>query len=245
MNATENKDQTNEAQPAVGRRSLLNTAAIAAAGLVASQLFLPEVAQAVTPALTFANIPGTGDVKVLNFALALEDLEADLYVQALQRFTIGGKNKLGTYIPGMNLNFGDPDVDYCYKYGLVEANHRDFLRNALGSAAIPQYKYNFGMQSLSRKQVGDLLYTAEALGTAAYLGAIPSLSSLTYLQIAGAIQGTEARHTAVFAEILNILYNEGLNVAPLTSQFGGTNNGIEVPIAPDTVLKTVSPYIVT
>jgi hypothetical protein len=127
---------------------------------------------------------------------------------------------------------------------VVEARHRDFLKAALGSAAISPFKYNFGIQSMSEQQVLNLLYTAEALGTAAYLGAIPYLQTKTYLQIAGAIQGTEARHTAALAAILDQMYNQGLNTAPVTKQYGG-NNGIEVPIAPDTVLKTVSPFIVT
>jgi hypothetical protein len=194
--------------------------------------------------LTFSDIPGSGDIKVLNYALALEQLEADLYTQANQRLTGGGKNALGTYIPGMNLNDGNPDVAYIYQASVVEARHRNFLTSALGSAAITPFKYNFGMQSLSRQQVLNLLYTAEALGTAAYLGAIPYLATKTYLQIAGAIQGTEARHTATLAAIGDQLFNLGLNTAPVTKQYGG-NNGIEVPIDPNTVLKTVSPFIVT
>jgi hypothetical protein len=194
--------------------------------------------------LSFSNIPGSGDVKVLNFALALEDLEADLYTQAFQRLTVGGRNKLGIEIPGMNLGFSNVDVYYTHVFGIVEAQHRDFLRKALGSAAISPFKYNFNMQNLSRKQVADLLFSAESLGTAAYLGAIPYLQTKDYLQTAGAIQGTEARHTAVFAEIIDGLFNEGLNVAPVTKQYGGAVTALEVPIPPDTVLKTVSPFIV-
>jgi hypothetical protein len=244
-NTTDLQDQSAAPVRKVGRRSLLSTAAVTAAGIAATGLLKPSVSFGVTPALTFADIPGTGDIKVLNFALALEDLEADLYTQANQRFSGGGKNALGTYIPGLNLSDGNPDVAYTYEFSVVEARHRDFLRGALGSAAITPYKYNFGMQNLSRQQVLNLLYTAEALGTAAYLGAIPYLTTKTYLQIAGSIQGTEARHTATLAAIADQLYNQGLATAPLTSNFGGTNNGIEVPIPPDTVLKTVSPYIVT
>jgi hypothetical protein len=238
-------DNTQASLPPVGRRSALATAAAAAAGIVASGLFSPATSRAVTPAFTLSDIPGTGDVQILNFALALEDLEADLYHQALQRFTVGGKNALGVKIPGMNLNFGDGDVYYTYKFGTVEARHRDFLRDALGKAAIKQFKYDFNMENLTRKEVANLLYTAEALGTAAYLGAIPYLQTKTYLQIAGAIQGTEARHTAVFAGILDELYNQGLPTAPLTTQFGGVQTAVEVPVAPDDVLKAVSPYIVT
>ena len=62
------------------------------------------MSRAVSPQLTFeANVPGKGDVKVLNYALALEDLEANLYVQALQRLTTGGTNAVGKTIPGLGL----------------------------------------------------------------------------------------------------------------------------------------------
>jgi hypothetical protein len=225
------------------RRSLLRSAAGLAVGAAATSLLSPATSFAVSPALTFADIPGTGDIKVLNYALALEDLEADLYTQAFQRLTVGGKNKLGVELPGMYLGFNNSDVYYTHVFGIVEAQHRDFLRGALGSAAIPQYKYNFNMQHLNRKQIADLLYTAESTGVGAYLGAIQYLQTKTYLQIAGAIQGTEARHTAVFAQIIDGLFGEGLNTAPLTKQFGGSN-GIDQPIAPDTVLKAVSGFIV-
>ncbi len=235
----------NNAEQVVGRRSMLGKAAAVAAGVAAVGFLNPAKSFAVTPAFTFNNIPGTGDVKVLNYALALEDLEADLYKQALQRLTTGGTNALGTAIPGLNISSSQIDVQYLVEFGKVEAQHRDFIRGALGAAAIKPFKYNFNMQNLSRKQVSDLVYTAEATGVGAYLGAIQYLATKTYLQIAGAIQGTEARHTAVFAEVINILFSEGLNVAPVTKQFGnGSQMGIDYSISPNTVLKAVSPFIV-
>lgn len=191
--------------------------------------------------LTFAkSIPGTGDVKVINYALALEDLESDLYSQALKRLTTGGTNALGITIPGLGIAGSQPDVRYVSEFGQVETDHRNLLRSTLGSAAITMFKYNFNMQNLTRKQVVDLVYTAEATGVGAYLGAIPFFSTFTYLQIAAAIQGTEARHTAVFAEVLNQLFSEGLEVAPLANE----NGGRDTPLAPDTVLARVEGFIV-
>jgi hypothetical protein len=246
MNTQNQNDSSPEIQSSVrGRRNLLSKAAIAAAGVVAMKLFAPSRALAVSPALTFNNIPGTGDIKVLNYALALEDLEADLYAQALMRLTNGGSNALGTHISGLNLNQNQPDVLYAREFGKVEMEHRDFLQSALGSQAIPLYKYNFNMQNLSRQQVLALIYSAEMLGVGAYLGAIQYFETETYLQTAGAILGTEARHTAVVAEIMDILFNETTPVAPQASQFGGNNDGRDTPVAPNTVLATVSPFIVT
>src|SRR5947209_2167842 len=94
-------------------------ALLTAAGVVAAAtLIAPAVAQAKhavypTGSLSFEkNIPGKGDVKVLNYALALEDLEADLYAQAKLRLTTGGTNALGIAIPGLHIDPTQPDVDY-------------------------------------------------------------------------------------------------------------------------------------
>ena len=228
------------------RRGFLGKAAFAVAAGAATGLLAPTRAFAVSPALTFSQIPGTGDVKVLNYALALEALETDLYVQALQRLTNGGVNALGKKITGLGLNPNEPDVQYLREFGKVEREHRDFLNGALGSASIlkqapfKKAKFDFGIQTMSRKQVLTLVYTAESIGVTAYLGAIPFFSDRTYLQAAGAIQGTEARHTAVIADVLNELFNAGLSVAPLASQ----NNGRDSAVTPDAVLKEVSPFIV-
>jgi Ferritin-like domain len=245
-NSTPSTDSQSPDSKVMNRRSALQ-AVVGVAGAAAATVLLSATTRpafGVTPALTFADIPGTGDVKVLNFALALEDLEANLYVQALQRLTNGGTSSVGKKITGLNINANAPDAFYLREFGIVETQHRDFIRGALGAAAIKPFKYDFQMETLTRKQVLNLVYSAEKLGTAAYLGAITSFTTKAYLQTAGAIQGTEARHTAVIAEILNELYAEGLAVAPLSSQFGGSNNGIETPIDPNTVLKTVSPFIV-
>ena len=228
------------------RRSVL-TAAAGLAVFAAPMMALANRArpQAVVPALKFSDIPGTGDIKVLNYALALEDLEADLYLQAKFRLTTGGTNALGIKINGLNLGIQHPDVRFTGEFGKVELEHRNFLRAAItaaGGPVIPMFRYDFNMQNLSRKQVGQLLYTAEATGVGAYLGAIPFFSSddSPYIPTAAAILGTEARHTAVIAASLDVLYNQSIPTAPLANQ----NGGRDTPIAPDTVLASVSPFIV-
>jgi hypothetical protein len=205
--------------------------------------------------LTYNDIPGSGDTKVLNYALALEALEADLYAQALQRLTTGGTNALGTTITGLGLADTEPDVRYVRAFGKVEADHRNFLNIALGSSSIlnsvlQTAKFDFGIQSLSRTGVIDLLYTAEDLGTRAYLGAIKLFTSRTYLLVAGGIQATEARHTAVIAAIANGLGASPIKqTAPLAGQSatinGQTNTaGIDATAEPNDVLATVNPFIV-
>ncbi|MDX1933157.1 MAG: ferritin-like domain-containing protein [Capsulimonadales bacterium] len=208
----------------------------------------------VTPPLRFSDIPGQGDIKVLNYALALEALEADLYAQALLRLTGGGTNQLGRTIPGLGLNDSAPDVRYVREFGQVEAQHRDFLNGALGGqsillSALRTARFDFGIETQSRQQVVDLLYTVENLGTQAYLGAIKFFATKTYLLPAGAIQATEARHTAVIAAISNALFGPTKLTAPLAGQTANINGqvntaGIDSTAEPDAVLATASPFIV-
>ncbi len=223
------------------RRTFLKGAAAAAAVAAASGLLKPQFAWATSPPLQFSDIPGTGDVKVVNYALALEDLEADLYAQAIMRLTSGGTNALGIHIAGLNIGAKEDDVTYLIEFGKVEKQHRDLLRGTLRSAAIKPFKYDFGMQSKTRQQVDELIYSAERTGVGAYLGAIKYFATKTYLQIAASIQGTEARHTAVVADILDDLFGTNVQVAP-----GYTNhNAVDQPIVPDAVLAQISPFVIT
>jgi Ferritin-like domain len=120
MTVQENTPTPAETERCVARRSMLSNVAAIAAGVAATTLLTStSTSFGVTPAFTFNDIPGTGDVKVLNYALALEDLEADLYTQAFQRLTVGGKNKLGKELPGMNLGFSNADVYYMHVFGIV------------------------------------------------------------------------------------------------------------------------------
>lgn len=265
MNETQSTSATTDA----GNESRnLGKAILATAGLVAATTLLSaKKSRAVSPALTFSQIPGTGDVQVLNYALALEALEADLYVQALMRLTTGGTNALGKTIPGLGLGSTEPDVKYLTEFAVVEAQHRDFLNNALtqlgnlsiiGTGAngiLNKAAFDFGFDvaaTNSRQQVVQLVYTAEATGVGAYLGAVPLLAPKSpYLAIAAAIQGTEARHTAAIAVVFNALgFTPAKDTAPLVGQtesivgLGNTTSGIDGTLDPNTVLTAVSPFIV-
>ena len=232
------------------------TALAAAIGTAGLGVLAPAQA-AISPPLTFRDIPtlkllnlpglkAGDDVKVLNYALTLEDFEADLYAQAVMRLTTGGVNKLGRTIPGLGISEMQPDVAYVTEFAPVEAMHRDFLRQALNSLfsglATRPYKYDFGIENKSREEVLDLLLTVERTGLQAYLGAVPKLKTKLFVTAAAAIQGTEARHTTVLTIVQNRLYN-GANPKPV-APLADDNHGIDRPLDPDTVLAQVSPYFV-
>lgn len=132
------------------------------------------------------------------------------------------------------------------EFGKVELEHRNFLNAALGSqsllkkAPFSTAKFDFGINKLDVQGVLNLLYIAENTGVSAYLGAIPYLATKTYLPVAAGIQGTEAHHTAVIAELIHDFFGGGPSVAPLANN----NGGRDLPRSPDDVLKSVSPFIV-
>lgn len=247
------------------RRGFLQSAARAAAGIAGvgylaaktSALSVPAEAASIDPPLKFKdikkprilNLPKLqlgNDIQVLNYALALEDLEADLYIQAILRLTTGGVNPLGTTIPGLGLSNNEPDVAYLREFAPVEAEHRDFLRGSLAqlSPALPisDYKYDFGIETKSREEVLALMIDVEATGVSAYLGAVPYLKTKFFVTAAASILGTEARHTSALTIVQNNLFNKGnaKSVAPKASM----NHGADMPIDPDTILAKVSPFIV-
>ena len=250
--------------PIAERGDLLRGAALATAGLAAAGLLASKSASAATTGtpvtVYFTTSPGTGavqvpsvsknfttanaDVKVLNYALTAETLEAELYRQAVLRLTTGGTDMFGQTITGLGVT--GPDVTYLTEFALIEAQHRDFLTAALGNnwAADAGVKFdfgfantnNFGVAPLTRLQTVELVYAAELTGVSAYLGAIPSFASKTYLPVAAGILGTEARHTAYVAATLNgppFNLAGALKTAPLATE----NAGIDTPLLPDQVLN--------
>ena len=195
----------------------------------------------------------TPNIKVLNYALALETLEAQLYKDALARLTGGGTDSLGQHITGLGLAASELDVKYLTEFGTVEAEHQAFLEGALGGnwAAAAGAKFDFGFADtnqfnkppLTRLQTTQLVYAAEQTGVSAYLGGAgpggltPGSTDLAY---AASILGTEARHTATVAILLNSpTFNESpkLATAPLSTDKGTDNGpGLDTALAPDAVL---------
>lgn len=241
-NKRHHEDRDEEDKAALPATSAL---LMAGAGALALGAIAASPAQAVDPPLRYANIPGTGDIKVLNYALALEDLEAEFYVQALQRLTGGGSGGRdaapGLTIPGLGLTAQERDVQFVTTFGRVEREHRDFLRSTIGNAAIRPFKYRFGLERMSRAQVLNLTHTLELGGTRAYLGAVPFFTTKKFVPIAAAIQGTEARHTAIFADILNDLFSVDLQPSPPPLPLPGQR---ERPVGPEQTLANVSPFII-
>lgn len=166
----------------------------------------------------FPGIPGENlDIVVLNFALTLEYLEADLYRQALN---IASGRNINDPLDGnpnsYTRNVGDgglgarADAGFLYlqQYAYVEQAHVDFLNNtipALGGTPVGRnpggYQADFGNDLES---ILTVIRTLEEEGVRAYLGAAGFLSALPLIQTAGTIYSTEARHSAALNYVLGL-----------------------------------------
>jgi hypothetical protein len=132
---------------------------------------------------------GGGDTGILNFAYALEQLEAAFYIQVNASFYTNATTA-EMAILGDIMNH--------------EIAHRDFFKKALGSSAIPVLKPDFSkIDFTSRSSVLGTAKAFEDLGVSAYNGAGQYIQSADYLTIAGKIVSVEARHAAAIRDLLN------------------------------------------
>ncbi|RTQ49214.1 ferritin-like domain-containing protein [Hymenobacter gummosus] len=139
---------------------------------------------------------GSGDVGVLNYAYALEQLEAAFYAQVIAN-------------PSFATAFTSADERAALTaIAKHEAIHRDFFKAAITAAAPTQIigglTPNFSTVNFaSRDSVLQTAKTFEDLGVAAYNGAGQLIQNPTYLTIAGKIVSVEARHAAYIRDLLS------------------------------------------
>lgn len=131
---------------------------------------------------------GSGDIGILNFAYALEQLEAAFYVQVANSFYSGATQAEKNIL----IDIRDHEVI-----------HREFFKNALGTNAIGGLEVNFSSINFSDRT--SVLGTAKAfedLGVSAYNGAGFLFRDAGYLTLAGKIVSVEARHAAIIRELI-------------------------------------------
>lgn len=131
---------------------------------------------------------GGGDIGVLNYAYALEQLEAAFYVQVIKT-------------PYSNMS--TQEKSYLTDVRDHELAHREFFKAALSTKAIQALEVNFSAIDFTNR--ASVLGTAKAfedLGVTAYNGAGKLLVSPDYLTIAGKIVSVEARHAALIRDLI-------------------------------------------
>ncbi len=204
-------------------------------------------ASAVAGGFTLAAKPGiaqaqaVNDSDILNFALNLEYLEAQFYVQAvtgagLPASLLGGTGTRGEATGGRRVTFTDPVVaQYAREIAADEQAHVAFLRTALGASAVAQPTIDIGIApngafSSAARAAGlvgagqsfdayandeNFLLAAfifEDVGVTAYKGASPLINSRVFLEAAAGILAVEAYHASL---VRTVLYAKGIQTPSL------------------------------
>ncbi|MBC7913082.1 MAG: ferritin-like domain-containing protein [Pyrinomonadaceae bacterium] len=168
---------------------------------------------------------GSGDVGILNFAYALEQLEAAFYTQVIAT-------------PYSNMSAAEKALLTDIRDH--EIAHREFFKAAIsGAGATPIEDLQVNFSTIDFNSRGSVLSTAqtfEDLGVSAYDGAGYLIKNPTYLLLAGKIVSVEARHAALIRELLT------------TNSFLGDQvdaSSVNVARTPLEVLAIAAPYIIT
>lgn len=209
------------------RRSFLKFggATIVTTGLLVSgcKEFIDFIPEKPGPKPRTVNL-GKGDTGVLNYAYALEQLEAAFYTLVVAMPYGGMPSEEELILEDLRQH---------------EVVHRDFLKAALGKDAITTLTFDFSSVDFSsRDSVLATAKTFEDLGVAAYNGAGKLLRNADLLLIAGKIVSVEARHAAAIRSVFD----------SDPKSFAGDDvideNGLDRAFEPEMVLEAASPFIV-
>lgn len=178
---------------------------------------------------TGATIDFKDDIGILNYAYALEQLEAAFYTEVVAKSS-------SAFSTSQNAFFND--------IKLHEIAHREFFKKALGSNAIGSLEVDFSSVNFTNKD--SVLATAKAfedLGVAAYNGAGYKIMTEAYLVIAGQIVSVEARHAAWIRDQISNGSFADLN--SLTALGSDNSKGLDAALPPSKVLPIAANFIKT
>lgn len=191
------------------RGAFLRRAGVGAVGLAGAGALLggglPSLALGATP---------RSDVKILNYALTLEYLEAEFYAQARQHIKAG---PLGAFAALVARD---------------EAAHVAALKHALGAKAVKKPTFDFGNAVTDQSTFQQTAFTLENTGVGAYLGQAGKIKTPALLAAAASILTVEARHAGSIATLINTNHLSGAHgIAP--------NGAFDKPLSMGQVLAAV------
>ena len=186
---------------------------------------------------------GSGDAGVLNYAYALEQLEAAFYTQL----------RTGGYYTGSTITAAEKsNLDDLYYHEVI---HRDFFKAAItaaGATPIQALMPNFSsIDFSSRTSVLGAAKAFEDLGVAAYNGAGQYITSSTYLYIAGKIVSVEARHAAIIRDLVSegtfvgndVITLTSANMSSVATNNSPANSSLERSMSPSEVVAAANNYL--
>jgi hypothetical protein len=153
--------------------------------------------------------PNANDVRIGNYALTLEYLEAAFYAAAAKQ------------------NFPDPDIAAAARVlAAHEQAHVDALKKVLGSAAVKAPSVNTDTVAKLLADQNTFIKTAAAIepvGTAAYAGAGPYINNLAIVKAALSIHSVEANHAAYTAALVKFKRID-VSADPIPNAFNPANS---------------------
>jgi len=178
-----------------------------------------------TPAASSGMDDTGGDLKIVNYALTLEYLEADFYRQVVDSGMVKDRR-----IAALAKQFGDQ-----------EQEHVDALMATAKKLGKPATAPKTDFQSVLDGGPEKILETAAAvenLGAAAYLGQAARIKDKEILAAALSIHSVEARHAAALNELAGRGFKGG-------GQLEGSipDGAFAKPMSMDEVLKQVKPFL--
>lgn len=198
--------------------------AVAGSGLMLYSCSSDDDGLATPPQEEFFDL-GSGDVGILNYAYALEQLEAAFYTNVLD----------GSYWANATAE-EKLILEDLYNHEVI---HREFFKAAISGVAepgrvLPELQFDFSdVDFTSRESVLGTARVLEDTGVAAYNGAGKLLENPEYLVIAGKIVSVEARHASAIRSIF----------LDSDTAFAGDDvvdsNGLDLAKDPQTILQEV------
>jgi len=177
------------------RSDFLKKGALAGGGLLVGSAMFSGLLSSAEAAISTTRKSAANDVRILNYALTLEYLEAAFYKLAVANQAYGTNAPLKSFAVTVAEH---------------EAKHVQFLKGALGSKAIKSPGFDFGDTVTDTAKFAATAQVLEDTGVMAYLGQVGNISVKGTLAAAGTIATVEARHAAW------IRFINGVTPAPST-----------------------------
>lgn len=196
--------------------------------------------------MTTAHAQVVSDVDILNFALNLEYLEAEFYLQAVSGHGLDSADigeSPGGVIGGHRVKFDQKRImNFATEIAGDEEAHVRFLRSALGSAAVSRPIIDLRKSFTDAARAAGLIgpnqkfdafaddtsfllaaFIFEDVGVTAYKGAAPLLANKDYLAAAAGILAVEAYHAGTIRSQLyeRELFSEAAKISALRDSVDG------------------------